>query len=103
MVNSTVICEITVTNNGPAVAEGASLTAIFSDSLTNASVSGGGAISGQYVTWSTPSLASGDATTLTFTATASVVGKARFNAALLQTSPDPNILNNIVDATIVMS
>ncbi len=102
-VNSMVTCEITVTNNGPAVATSASLTAIFSNTLTNASINEGGAISGQYVTWSTPSLASGDSVTLTFTATASVAGKARFNAALLQTSPDPDISNNIVDATIVMS
>ncbi|HWT40160.1 MAG TPA: hypothetical protein VN081_02710, partial [Dongiaceae bacterium] len=102
-VGTAVTCTITATNNGPAAAENATLTALFPSSLTNASLSGGGTMSGQTITWSVPSLASGASTTLTFSATASVAGKARLDASLLQTSQDPDNSNNIIDATIVMS
>lgn len=102
LVGTSVTCTITVTNNGPAAAQNASLTALFANSFTSVSVSGG-TLSGQTVTWSTPSLASGDSATITVTGTATTPGKARFNAALLQTSPDPNISNNIVASTVVIS
>ena len=102
-VNDTVTCTITIANDGPADAENATLTAMFPSSLTGASISGGGTISGQSITWSTPSLASGASTTLTFNATASVAGRVYFNAALLQSSPDPDHSNNIASATIKTS
>lgn len=102
-VNSTVTCTITVTNDGPATANDVNLSVVFPSSLTSPSLSGGGTISGQTITWSALSLASGASTTLTFSATASAAGKARFNAALLQTSPDPSMSNNIAEATIVAS
>jgi virginiamycin B lyase len=102
-VGNTVTCTITVTNNGPAASQNATLTALFSNMFSSVSLSGGGTVSGQNITWATPSLASGASTTLTFTGTATTVGKARFNAALLQTSPDPDNSNNIVASTIVIS
>ena len=102
-VNDAVTCTITITNNGPAAAENASLTALFPSSLSNASLSGGGTLNGQYITWSTPSLASGDSVTLTLSATASVASKARLSGALLQTSPDPNNSNNLANVTIGIS
>lgn len=102
-VDSTVTCTITVANDGPAAAKSATLTALFPDLLTGASLSGGGTLSGQSITWTTPSLASGASATLTFSATASVAGKVYFNAALLQASPDPDNSNNIDSATIKAS
>jgi len=99
---STVTCTITIANSGPADAENVSLTALFSNSLTGASISGGGTLSGQYITWTTPSLTSSTSTTITFSATASTVGKVQFSAALLQTSPDPVISDNIVNTTIIV-
>ncbi len=102
-VGSTVECTITVANDGPAVAKNVNLTALFSSLLSDASLSGGGTLSGQSITWSDLSFISEDSKTFTLSATASAAGKARFNAALLQTSPDSNISNNIADATIVIS
>ena len=102
-VSSTVTCTITVTNDGPAAAEATTLTAMFPGSLTGATVSGDATISGQTVTWSTPSLASEDSATFTFNATASTAGRLYINAALLQASPDPDSSNNIAGATIKAS
>lgn len=96
-------CTITVTNNGPAVADSATLTALFSSSLTDASISGGGTISGQSISWSTPSLASGTSATFTFSATASAASKASVSASILQANPDSDISNNIADAKILIS
>lgn len=99
-ITSTVSCIITVANTGEATAENLKLTALISDSLTNASLSGGGVLAGQEITWTTPSLASGASATLTFNATASARSRASISASLLQTNPDSSILNNIADAKI---
>jgi uncharacterized repeat protein (TIGR01451 family) len=103
LVGDTVSCSITVLNNGPAASENTSLTALFPSSFTNASLSGGGTLSGQHITWTIPSLASNDTAILTLTATLSAPGKQRISAALLQTSPDPSSLNNIVAETITVN
>jgi len=103
LVGDTIACTITVANNGPAASENASLTALFPNSFSDVSLAGGGTLSGQRVTWTTPSLASGGSVTLTLTVTLSAPGKQRVSAALLQTSPDPSSLNNIVDTTMVVS
>lgn len=102
-INDVVNCTITVTNDGPAAADSATLTALFSNSLTGASISGGGTISGQSITWSTPSLASGASATFTFSATASTASKASVSTSILQANPDSNISNNIADAKILIS
>ncbi len=99
-VNTTVTCTITVTNDGPAAANDASFTMVIPSSLTGASVSGDAILSGQYITWTSPSIVSSDSASFTFSATASVAGKIHLNAALLQTSPDPDNSNNIVSKTV---
>lgn len=102
-VGDTVTCSITVANNGPAASENASLAAIFPASFSNVSLSSAGTLSGQHITWTVPSLNSGDTVTLSLTATLSASGKQRLNAALLQTSPDPNTSNNITVSTITVN
>lgn len=103
LVGDPITCTITVANDGPAASDSASLTALLPNSLTGVSLSGGGSLSGQYVTWATPYLASGDSIILTLNATMSALGKQRFSAALLQNSPDPSNLNNLVSTTIVVN
>lgn len=103
LVNDTVTCTITVSNDGSAAAENVSLNAVFSNSLTSGSLSGGGTLSGNSINWSTSSLAPSTSITLMFSATASTAGKVRLNAALIQTSPDPDASNNILKKTIVVS
>ncbi len=103
LIGSTITCTITAANTGPADSDNASLTVLLPSSFTSASLSGGGTLSGQYITWNTPSLASGDSKVLTLTATVSATGKQQLSAALLQNSPDPSNLNNIVSTTIVVN
>lgn len=102
LANDSVTCTITVANDGPAAAENVSLSAVFSSSLTGSTLSGGGTLSGNSISWSSPSLAPSASITLTFSATASTAGKVRLNAALIQTSPDSDATNNILKKTIVV-
>jgi uncharacterized repeat protein (TIGR01451 family) len=98
-----VTCTITATNNGPAPSQNATLSAVFPAMFSGATVAGGATLSGQNITWTVPSLASGDSATITLSATASVSGKGRLNAAVLQTSPDPDNSNNFTSSTLVIS
>jgi uncharacterized repeat protein (TIGR01451 family) len=100
IVSDTVTCTVTVSNNGGADARGVTLTVLFSESLTNASLSNGGLLSGQVLTWAAPLLAVGTSSTLSFEATASLVSRASISASLLQVNPDSNISNNVIDAKI---
>jgi uncharacterized repeat protein (TIGR01451 family) len=102
-IGNPVACTITVSNDGPAVAENLSLTALFPNSFSGTSLSGGGTLSGQLITWSASSLASGSSVVLTFDATASIAARASLSAALLQTNPDSDISNNIDDAKILIN
>lgn len=97
-----VSCTITATNNGPAAAKNVNLTVLVPESLNSVSVSGGATLSGQTITWTTPSLASGDSETINVSGTASTASKTQFNASLLQTSPDPTSSNNIANSTLVI-
>lgn len=99
----TVTCTITATNNGPAASQNTALSAVFPAILSGATVTGGATLSGQNISWTTPSLASGDSATITLSVTASAPGKARLNAAVLQTSPDPDNSNNFTNSTLVIS
>lgn len=102
-VGDSVTCTITATNNGPAASQNATLSAVFPAMFSDATVTGGAMLSGQNITWTSPSLASEDSATITFSATATTSGKARFNAAVLQTSPDPDNSNNFTNSTLVIS
>lgn len=103
MVESTITCTITVANDGPAASQNTSLSALFSSSLADTSVSGDATLSGQNITWATPLLAPSDSVTFTFSAKMSTTGKAYFSAALLQNNPDPDSSNNLVTNTIVVN
>jgi virginiamycin B lyase len=102
-VGDTVTCTITATNNGPAASQNTTLTAVFPSLLSGATVAGGATLSGQNIIWTVPSLASGSSAAITLSATTSVLGKARLNAAVLQTSPDPDNSNNFASSTLVIS
>jgi len=102
-VGDAVTCTITATNNGPATSQNTTLSAVFPSMLSGATVTGGAALSGQNISWTAPSLAPGDSVTITISATASAVGNARLNAAVLQTSPDPDNSNNFASSTLVIS
>ena len=102
-ISDPVACTITVTNNGPATAENVSLAALFSNSFSGTSLTGGGTLSGQSITWSTASLAPSASAALTFDATAAVVSRASFSTSVLQTNPDSNISNNIAQSTILIN
>ena len=102
-VGDTVTCTITATNNGLAASQNTTLSAVFPAMLSGATVTGGATLSGQNISWTTPSLASGGSVTITLSATASVSGKVRLNAAVLQTSPDPDNSNNFTNSTLVIS
>jgi|GEM_PF-2959325 len=102
-VGDTVTCTITATNNGPAASQNTTLTAVFPSLLSGATVAGGATLSGQNIIWTVPSLASGSSAAITLSATTSVLGKARLNAAVLQTSPDSDNSNNFASSTLVIS
>lgn len=102
-VGSTVTCTITASNDGPAAAQNAILTAVFPNSLSSPTVSGGGTISGQTINWSSSSFAASSSNTLTFSATASTGGKLYLSTSLLQANPDSDTSNNTDYATVLVN
>lgn len=102
-ISGTVNCTITVFNDGPAVAENVSLTALFSNSFSGVSLSGSGTLSGQTITWAALTLDPEDSIELTFSGMASLASRASLSAAVLQTNPDSNISNNVDDAKILIN
>lgn len=100
---STVTCTIIASNDGPASAQNATLTGVFPSSLSGASISGGGTISGQTINWSSSSFAAGTPVTLTLSGTATTAGKLYLSTSLLQASPDSDTSNNTAYATIIVN
>ena len=100
LINNNVTCTILVKNDGAATAKEVVLNLLYSSSLTNVTLSDGGQVAGQSATWTSSSLAAGASTTLTLSATAATASRASISISLLQTNPEVDITNNVVDAKI---
>jgi len=94
---------VTVTNNGPATAikVGTELTNLGSLTVTNAD---GAKVNGPVLTWTTAALAPGADVTFTVTVEVGVHarGIALVGAGTLAATPDPDLLNNVGAATILL-
>ena len=86
---------ITVTNLGPGLAAGVTVTDSLPATVSFVSASNGGVTNGGIVTWSLGSLAAGTATNVTVTVTAPVSGGSLTNRASAGSpTGDPNPTNN---------
>jgi uncharacterized repeat protein (TIGR01451 family) len=85
---------VTVANLGPSVATGVAVSNMLPAGTTFVSASSGGAHNAGVVTWSLPSLSSGDVTNLIVSVVAPVVGSLTDTVASTALTGDPDLSNN---------
>jgi uncharacterized repeat protein (TIGR01451 family) len=91
---------VTVTDNGPSTATGITVSFALPAGTNFLSSGTGGSYANGFVTWTIPSLTSGNHKNETVAINASAAGSYTVTASAQATNPDPNTSNNTVNYTV---